>query len=328
MIEEKESIEVRIRDLTPADYPRFCELRNHTMVEPARPDVMEARDRNLPEGEIKMRIAATRPTDADEEIVAVGMSNHWAGMCEGTFFLSVDVDPAFRRRGIGSAVFADLVARTIPVGGRKLISVAREDIPAGSGFLERQGFVYHQRLIDSQMDLAAYDDERFAELIQRLSVYGIRMASYAELGDTEQNRRRLHELHNECDAETPGIEDWGLTTFESFEAEVFRSPYTWLEGITLAIHGDEWIGLSMVYPSSGTAYGTGFTGVRKAWRGRGVGLAAKSVSLSAAKAAGGTVCRAQNDDRNKPMLAINDALGFKPQYGWIYVRKEIENGDE
>jgi hypothetical protein len=178
-------------------------------------------------------------------------------------------------------------------------------------------------MVDSELDLSAFRPEAFSENVDALRDQKIELRTYTEIGDSPENRRRLHRLHNACDADSPGIEEWGLSPFEGFEGDVFESPRYWPDGIVVASCADEWIGLSMIGPMTSEIYGTALTGVMAGWRGKGIGLAAKSVALANSKARGGRVCRAQNDQRNKPMLAINGRLGFQPQFGWIFMRKDL-----
>jgi RimJ/RimL family protein N-acetyltransferase len=54
------------------------------------------------------------------------------------------------------------------------------------------------------------------------------------------------------------------------------------------------------------------TGTRRAYRGRGLAKIAKSTAFRAARDAGFTAGFTGNDEVNKPMLAINDWLGYRP----------------
>jgi GNAT superfamily N-acetyltransferase len=60
------------------------------------------------------------------------------------------------------------------------------------------------------------------------------------------------------------------------------------------------------------------TGVKRAWRGRGIGVALKQSQIAAAKAAGYERLRTQNDLANAPMRRVNEKLGYRPRLEWIH----------
>ncbi|HEY3146685.1 MAG TPA: GNAT family N-acetyltransferase, partial [Dongiaceae bacterium] len=64
---------------------------------------------------------------------------------------------------------------------------------------------------------------------------------------------------------------------------------------------------------------TGLTGVRRAYRRRGIAFALKLRALEFARAQPG-IRRVitDNESTNQPMLAINEALGFAKQPAWIH----------
>jgi RimJ/RimL family protein N-acetyltransferase len=67
----------------------------------------------------------------------------------------------------------------------------------------------------------------------------------------------------------------------------------------------------------------GGTGVRREFRGRGLGLLMKQYSLAAASDAGIVRVFTQNDETNAPMLAINERLGYRPfsaGHSWVLDR--------
>lgn len=130
-------------------------------------------------------------------------------------------------------------------------------------------------------------------------------------------------MHNDCDEDTPGIEKWGLATYEDFETDTFKSPKYDPKGLILAIDGDQMVALSWVVKSEGGLWATHFTGVRREYRGRRIAQACKILALGYAKACGGKTCRTGNDTRNAAMLAINKKLGFQAQFGWKEMRKRI-----
>ncbi len=71
---------------------------------------------------------------------------------------------------------------------------------------------------------------------------------------------------------------------------------------------------------------TGFTGVLREYRGRGIAWALKLRALTWAKERGYREVRTWNSTRNAPMLGINVALGFAKQPVWITFAKDLAEG--
>ena len=67
------------------------------------------------------------------------------------------------------------------------------------------------------------------------------------------------------------------------------------------------------------------TGVRRAYRGRGIALVLKLLAIRYARSLGALFVRTHNDSGNAPMLAINRKLGYQPEPG-IYGLKKMMPG--
>lgn len=70
----------------------------------------------------------------------------------------------------------------------------------------------------------------------------------------------------------------------------------------------------------------GLTGVRREWRGHGLGLALKLAAARAALARGFTHSHTGNHTGNAPMLAINDRLGFTREAATVTLKRAVEGG--
>jgi RimJ/RimL family protein N-acetyltransferase len=92
--------------------------------------------------------------------------------------------------------------------------------------------------------------------------------------------------------------------------------------VWLALVGEEVAGLSQLsYPPVRGHPWTGFTATARAFRGRGIARAVKMESLAQAIELGVQRVRTDNDERNAPMLHINDTLGYVALPSWVaYLR--------
>ena len=88
-----------------------------------------------------------------------------------------------------------------------------------------------------------------------------------------------------------------------------------------AVAGDEVIGyakFSLTSAQPTTAHHD-LTGVKRAWRGRGVARALKATQIGWAKAHGYEELRTTNDERNAPIRRLNQQFGYRPSIGRIYL---------
>jgi len=80
----------------------------------------------------------------------------------------------------------------------------------------------------------------------------------------------------------------------------------------------ELVGFSYLrYPPVRGNVWTGFTGSHPAHRGRGIAKAVKMETLAQALELGVPLVRTDNDERNAPMLHINESLGYHPIPAWV-----------
>lgn len=65
------------------------------------------------------------------------------------------------------------------------------------------------------------------------------------------------------------------------------------------------------------------TGVDREYRGRGIALALKLLTIRRSRALGATYLRTNNDSENAPILHINRKLGFQPIPGYYRCLKTM-----
>ncbi len=67
----------------------------------------------------------------------------------------------------------------------------------------------------------------------------------------------------------------------------------------------------------------GFTGILREYRGKGVAMALKMLTVKYARTHEYREIRTGNNTRNRPMLRINEAMGFVKQPVWIEFEKRL-----
>lgn len=241
------------------------------------------------------------------------------------FIMILVVDPAWRRQGIGSRLFARCLEIASGEGARRLEVRVRDSDAESIAFAQKKGFAITRHIFASLLDLATFDEGPFLPFLQRSEADGLRFFSLADLGEvSEANQRKLYELNRETGLDNPGNEG-DFTPFADFQRWVFNASWFRPDGQILAADGDDWVGLAAIafYPEQGYAYNA-FTGVRADYRGRGLATALKLLATRFARQCGAAYIRTDNDSLNGPMLAVNRKFGYQPQPGRYRMSLNLE----
>jgi len=137
--------------------------------------------------------------------------------------------------------------------------------------------------------------------------------------------RRAWALHAEVRLDVPSIDPPSPSPYERFEEEVLRSPFALPEAHFIAVRAGRYVGESAM-GAEGTDPGVisqHLTAVLRDERGKGIAMALKLRTIEYATAQGFRELRTWNASINRPMLAINEALGFAKQPAWITFGKDL-----
>ena len=133
-----------------------------------------------------------------------------------------------------------------------------------------------------ELDVRTFDAERFTRYAERCQAAGIRLTTLAELGDTPARRRALYELNKECSADIP--ERGEFYTFEEYLALRIDVPAFDARGVVIALDGHAWAGLAATSDHRHAGYVFNeMTGVKAAFRHRGIAVAMKAVGIGFAE---------------------------------------------
>ncbi|QKW50531.1 GNAT family N-acetyltransferase [Streptomyces buecherae] len=158
-----------------------------------------------------------------------------------------------------------------------------------------------------ELDVAAFDEERCAPYVRTCQAAGLRLTTLAELGDTPEHRRALYELNKECSADIP--ERGEFFSYEEFVRRRFDDPSYDPRGVVLALDGEAWVGMAATSRHSTFAMNE-MTGVRAAYRGRGVSLAMKTYGMAFVRECGLPTVRTIHHPANASAIAMNRRMGF------------------
>lgn len=297
------------------DAAEMARLYSYIVAEPITPET--AREWwTLREGEIRVTTVAL---NEDCQVIGYWDVDRETWMPAGTFYVKVIVAPEARGQGLGALMYRDALCAAREYGATHLESQIREGDVAARTFAEQRGFKIIHHSFHSALDLTAFDEHPYEDLMARLHAEGFRFFSLAEAGVTGENRRRLYEVNRAAALDNPG-NDGNFPDFYAFSKNVFEASWFRADTQILVAQAGRWVGISAIgiYPAEGYAYNA-FTGVLREYRGRGLAQALKLHTILLAKREGMRQIRTNNDSNNAPMLAINRKLGYKPEPGYYKV---------
>lgn len=213
--------------------------------------------------------------------------------------VTVQVPPADRGRGIGSAL-AEAITRAATEAGAGAILVVISDDDASRQFATKRGFALSREMSHARAELnqapepAAVPD-------------GLRLAGFDEV-----DPHRLWEAWGAVAdgdpsglSHTPAYEEWIATDWN--HPDLRRD----LSIALLTEDGDVVSFVSTTADPDRRVIWSNLTGTIPAYRGRGLAKVVKSVALARSRDAGFVTAFTGNDSNNVPMLAVNRWLGYR-----------------
>lgn len=228
-------------------------------------------------------------------------------------FALVTVLPEHRRAGAGTALYETLSAWARERGLDAIEAVVADDDPESLAFALRRGFTEDSRELGVSLDLTRTEPPTVR------SPEGVHITTWAERPELA---RGIYEVVLEAVPDIPGSEHEEVEPFEDWLAHDMQGPGDRPEATFIAVARDEVIGyakFSLTTAQPKTAHHD-LTGVKRAWRGRGVARALKATQIAWAKANGYEELRTSNDERNAPIRRLNEEFGYRPSIGRIYVK--------
>jgi len=213
--------------------------------------------------------------DGDDAGVAVAVLG-WHSP-PGVARFELDVRLERRDRGVGSALLAAVGAWSRTGGCSGLLGAVREDDPASLAWAESRGFREVGRNSMLVLDLAG------AELPEVAAPQGIEITTWAERPDLV---RGIYAVAGEAYPDVPGEQEVELASFEDWLSADMHGTGDRPEATFLALAGGEVVGYAKLHLSSArlSVAMHDMTGVRRAWRGRGIAGALKRAEIGWASA--------------------------------------------
>jgi GNAT superfamily N-acetyltransferase len=261
--------------------------------------------------------------DADGRIVGYANVSHGLWDRRGKFSLTLVVEPEYRRRGIGQVLLAAAERFAREQGGAELATTARDSDEESVVFARKRGFAIDRQMFESVLDVPAFDESRFAGVVEQVRAGGIRFFTMAEAPDETSRRRLYDDVARHSEPDSPGYDLEEFVPYEHWYKHVFESESVSLDRIFVAAEGETYAGVAVLERRANGALYNGYTGVHREFRGRKIALALKLLTVRKAREMGAPHIRTHNDSLNGPMLAINRKMGYVQQPGNFSLKKQL-----
>jgi GNAT superfamily N-acetyltransferase len=199
------------------------------------------------------------------------------------------------------------------LGYRELMGPIKEVDRGSLEWAERRGFVEMGRNSLLALDLSAI------EAPQVVAPEGVELVTWAERPEVAEG---MYEVAREAYPDVPGEEDAEMASFDQWLSMDMEGSGDRPEATFVALAGDEVVAyaklsLSLARPKVAMH---DMTGVKRAWRGRGIAGALKAAEIAWAKENGYERLETQNEERNEPIRRLNQRHGYVVEPGSVTVR--------
>lgn len=224
------------------------------------------------------------------------------------------------RDGVWAELMRRMAAHPVhPIQG--LVARVREDWPQAD-FYQSKGFVVGDRMWISSLDLETFDPAPLARPLPP----SIGVATLADLDYQNQEvQRQYYGLMVALLRDVPFSQPLEIWPFELWQERVMKDSKLIPQAHFIALSGEQIIGVSQLWKSSRPqTLQTGLTGVLQSHRRQGIAQALKLLATQYAQRQGYRYIRTSNHQVNRPMLSINEAMGFVKEPAWLELQLELK----
>ncbi len=230
------------------------------------------------------------------------------------------IAPEARRRGAGQALYDELLRWAGERGCVEVETSVAEDDPDSLAWADRRGFREIGRELKVSLDLTAIE----APTVEPPA--GIEIVTWAERPDLAPG---MYEVFVEADPDIPGSDGVEIPAFADWLSKDMQGLADRPQAVFVALAGDEVVGYAKLAlsPARADVAWHDLTGVKRAWRGRGIASALKRAQIRWAKEQGYRRLTTMNDERNAPIRRLNLRHGYAPEPGRVMLSTTITGID-
>lgn len=301
----------------------------HDAVWPDNPtdlDSWKRWDEVRPKDQYRKRFVA----EIDGQLVGYGGFSEARYLAEpNTYGISWLTHPDHQRKGIASA-FYEMALTTMREDDHTVAKVfvsTREDKPNAVDWLTHRGYEQKNRYPRSELKPAEFDSTPFAGYPDRIAEHGLVVKPLAEIIPNDPDwQTKLWELEWILEQDEPTPDEPKKQPFDQYVKETLEDPQFRPESWFMALDGDRFAGMSCLWPDKMKPHliHTGWTGVDRPYRKKGVAIAMKLAAIAYAKANPEiTTIQTDNHETNW-MYQINLRLGFRPIPAYLSFEKTFD----
>jgi RimJ/RimL family protein N-acetyltransferase len=157
------------------------------------------------------------------------------------------------------------------------------------------------------------DLEPLLPALGKASANGIIIKTMAELKSEPDHARKTYDLTTKTREDIPYPDPISPLTFELFNRVYLQNPATNEAGSFIALHGDQYVGMTVILRLSEERLYVGYTAILREYRRKGIATALKILSIQHGRDQGYKLLGTTNDTLNVAILKLNDAIGFVRQ---------------
>jgi len=315
-----------IRKSTIDDYPPIVDIHNSLNIVwpawPRDPSVWLENDRRRDPRCKHQRWVAL---EEGKVVGAASYANRLDDYHPQKFYINVEVLEEFRLRGIGTALYDQLMADLEHFTPR----ILRTDILVNQiqsyPFVEKRGFKEVWRETPVHMDITGFDFAPYSALEQHLLAEGIHIKSLHELENDRERNQKVYNLYMQLAKDVPSENaEFTPSPYADWEKWCLNDPTTDLDAFFIAVQGEQYIALHELgaEPSSTVLLG-GLLGTLPAYRNKRIGLTLMLRALNFARQHQMPVFKTCTARVNVQMQALFDKLGFARDPEWLQCEKVI-----
>jgi len=306
---------INIRIANPVqDFQRVAELLSADTPETTQADEL------IDEYNVEMKGRILRHAVAvnrQGEIVGFSFAGHYPSMEANQYYADVIVDPAYRQQKIGTQLWDELAGYFHEQGAGQLLCDVREGNPAYLKFAQSRGFEILHHLLRAVLVLDQDYDSQFENLTSSLESHGIRLTTFADVAQTEENIRQLYDINGIAALDDPAS-DGGYVNYENWKKVILGASWFQPAGQMIALDGDKFVALSAItYNAEENRGSTLISGVDPSYRNRKIMQALKYQAIQYAQSFGASEVVTELAAINGPMRAINKKFGFVEGPGYF-----------
>jgi GNAT superfamily N-acetyltransferase len=192
-------------------------------------------------------------------------------------------------------------------------------------FYKSKRFKVYDSMWSSKLDVTTFDARPFESYLEKSTQAGIVVKTLADFLHHEDSfRHTWYALIIELLQSVPSADPIVPWSYETWLARTPVNPNLLPEGYFFALDGNEIVGISELAKSHRPkTLQTGLTGVKASHRRKGIAQTLKLHAAQFAKEYGVQFVRTNNHQINRPMLAINEAMGFVKEPARLFLKKEF-----